>query len=168
MRRGVGEVPPATGVADGHQTDRAAGLLGDHVLHGGDELAAVGENGFSDTVISHQVRKVENLHERKQAGRATRGLDYNVDRAVSDALETFGAVGTQLRTDEQLNGNGAVGCAFDIVLEDDQTVIILVILIRIRGRANCVVRRIGGERGSRHHRRDDHCGKQPFEHFFLP
>ena len=165
---GVGKVTPATGVTDGHQADRAAGLLGDHVLHGGDELAAVGENGFRDTVIGHQVRQVENLNKREQAGCATRRLDDDVDGAVSDALETLGTVRAQLRADEQLDRDCAVGCALDIVLENDETVIVLVILVRVGSGTDGIVRCICRERSSRHHCRYQQRGKQPFEHQIPP
>ena len=91
----------------------------------------------------------------------------DVDRAVSHALRAFGPVRAQLCAHEDLDADRAVRGRFDIVLEDDQTVIVLVVLVRICCGAQRIVLRQCRYRRSR----DGRCQKQfgdPFEHGCLP
>ena len=162
---GVGEVPPATGVTDGHQTDGTVGIRQRHVAHLAGEITS--QNGFSHAVTGHQVRKVQNLNVREDTCSTARGRNVHVDRAVSDALQTLCTVGTKLGADEQFNCDCAVGRAFDVVLEDDQTVIVFIVLVGVRSGADGVVLRICRERNAHQGRCSHHGFDSHFQHHFL-
>jgi hypothetical protein len=68
--------------------------------------------------------------------------DVDVDRAVGDALQAFRAVRAKLGADEQLDFDRTVRGLLDIVLEHDQTVIVLVVLVRVGRRAQRDVGRL--------------------------
>jgi hypothetical protein len=98
---------------------------------------------FCDPVVGHHVGQVENLDIGEDARCAAGGGDVDVDGTVGDALQALCAVGAELRADEEFDLDGAVRGGFDEVLEDDETIIVLVVLVGVGGGAQCVVRRRG-------------------------
>jgi hypothetical protein len=129
---GVGIVAPAAGVADGHQADLVAAVGQRHRPQFRGEVGA-GQDFLGHAVIAHQVGQVEDLDVGEQPRRPAAGRDVDVDGAVGDARKAFVALGAKLGAHEDLHADRAVRGVLDIVLEHDETVVVLVLLVRVGG-----------------------------------
>ena len=95
---------------------------------------------FGNAVIRHQIRQIQNLNVWENP-RGTAGCgNVDINRSVCHTAKAFCAIRAKLRTDEQLNGNRTVRRGFDIVLEDDQTVIVLVVFVGVGRGTNVDIR----------------------------